>query len=62
VPPKSAGLLDDAEVGDAALDEVDPGEHPGEAAADDDDLVVLDDRVPGEAGLGPRVAVEVVVA
>ena len=55
-------LLDDAEVGDAALDEVDPGEHPGPPPAEDDDLHVLDHWVPGEIGVGPRVPVEVVVA
>ena len=58
MPPKSPGLVDDAEVGDAALEEALGDEHAAEAAADDEDRGLLDDRLPGEAGLDPRVVVE----
>ncbi len=54
-------LLDDPEAGDAAAHEVDAREHPREPAAEDDHVDVLDDRVADVVGVGPGVAVEVVL-
>ena len=58
VPPKSPGLVDDADVADAPGRQVDGGEHAGEPAADDHHLGVLDDRIAGEPRLGEGVTVE----
>ena len=45
-----------------SLQQVDGGEHPGPAAAQDHDVDLLGDRVAGEPWVGPRVCVEVVLA
>ncbi len=52
------GLFDDPEIGDPVLEEVDRREHPGEASPHHQDGRLLDQRVPGEAGVGKRVLVE----
>ena len=56
-----ARLLDDAKVGNAAVDQVDPQHHAAEATPDDDRFGLLDHRVAGEARLDPGIVVVLLV-
>ncbi len=55
-----AALLDQPEVGDAELGQADRGEHPAEAAADDEDLGLLNHRLAFDP-LGVGIAIELLV-
>jgi hypothetical protein len=63
-PADAAGMVDDPYALHAGLAQVGAGQHPGDAAAHDDDVDLLDDRLaldPGREGVRPE-ASEVLVA
>ena len=57
-PAEVAGAVHHAHVVEAAGLELDGGEHPGEPAADDEDLDLFAQRVSVVVGIGERVPVE----
>lgn len=49
------GLLEEADVGDALLEQANSNQLSAVSTANDDDLILLIDRVASEAGINPGV-------